>query len=419
MLTKTNFKGKILVLLLTLTIAIGITPSYCFGDSADVSPNITIAHINAPSDLEKTEDTDIAEIPKDIVLKSSAEDLKETLDNGTVLVVDDATSISDIKSIGNLLDENYLPDKRQPLQAMQGIYLTSDEQGGYNISELIAEIVPPCKENSDKSVDVSTKELQSTLDHIIKNDKIDMTEIYYDVETRKTDIAKFKNLSKTHMAQLQAGSITGNSFMDKTSNFNLYGFTGTKVVAGYTKKDANWVKASTTKVTGYLAKVKTTGNTTYDAFQGVVTVSPTTKFKVSQYNTKLATPQNTRYTTLEESFLKSGSKTFTVKLDLSASQGGAGASVGYTYTFNPDGQNITNHIGNKYTQWWQAYPASPKKGASYRIQPSMIIKAANGKTTTATAYVTLSYQKLTGLAGTYKSDTDKTITLNFKNHKRV
>lgn len=364
-------------------------------------------------DFDNSVSTDIADVSKELILEIDTKKIKETLDNGTILYMGDVKSDIDLIEIGNRLGEVYEPQEKTELEALQGAYLTYDNQGGYNITEIIAEIVEPCDESGDKKVDISKKVLKETLNEITRNSKVDLEKICLEEDAAKRDLSKLE-LSNTAIGQLQSGSIVASSFMDKSATYILYGMVGTTTVCEY--GNTSWGELSRSKVTGYVAKIKTKNSITYDALYGSIIVDPNSKFKVIQYNAKLGVPANSRYTLLEPSFLKSGDKTTNVSVGISAGEGGGSVGLTYSYTYDANGQDIINNTGNKYTDWWKCMPISPVKDASYKVNPSVIIKANDGKTSTATGYVYLSYQTVKGLAGTFTCDTDKKITLKFKNH---
>lgn len=266
---------RIFTLVLTLSMILTISAGACFADVAVTEDTVSVEEVSTSAKLESITEADVVGISKDVFIESDESSIKEILDNGAVFVLNDVRTDEELAKIAKHLDEEVAIQSKGELQQLQGVYISSDGQGGYNVSEVIAEIVPEYNEEKDALVNIPQDSLKTVLNAAVENETLNPEEIYYSVEDNKINAEKFEKLTQDELVQLQASSITANSFMDKTTTFNLYGYTGTTTVTAYSKVEDYYIKASSTKVTGYVAKVKTSGTTTYDAIYAVVTVDPT------------------------------------------------------------------------------------------------------------------------------------------------
>lgn len=332
---------------------------------------------------------------------------KELVDNGTSLYITN----ENINTLSDLFNEEYSQFDNSDLYL--GTYIQSNGDG-YTLTPITADIVES-EDCSDCSDTVYAKEI---------NQDIDLSDVYNKLQNDTSDNEILNKISETEKAKLQTSTAIGNSFADCSVFKYFYkkgsvNGTGTTYQYSSAGSISNWSKLGSIKILGYAIKVKTVGNKTYDNIYSVVTASGLNNKFVHYYNYNMkVTSSNTSI--LDETYLKDGSSKVTTSIASGVSSDGKGTITSSTsYSYDPNGQQITNKLGEKSVKSWYASPNSKVKNGSWKISPSMLVVNNNGKNATTSVKFYVNDFRVGGGTRHYTITSQASVTLSFKNHKKV
>ena len=119
---------------------------------------------------------------------------------------------------------------------------------------------------------------------------------------------------------------------------------------------------------------------------------------------------------LDETWLDGGTITTSIANGIS-SDGKSTITSTTSYSYNPNGQNITNSLGAAYVKTWTASPASNVKNGSWKIQPSITVINSKGTTSNTTVKLYVNNFRISGGVRNYTITSEASTSLTFKNHK--
>lgn len=360
--------------------------------------------------IEKLGATELICISDDDFSEVQANILTEVIDNGTdVLFLN-----TDTKSIAEAFDCSYSVSD-------DGIYIGCYLQtigGAYSLTPIYASAM----QDENESISDNDTEL-SKLSEALNNRTVDITDVFEELSQIPSDSEFIGQISDYELASLQASTSIGNSFKD-ASIFKYFYKEGSVNGIGTTYKYNSsegingWSKLGSIRILGYAIKVKTVGTKTYDNVYSIVTASGLNNkyVKYYTYNMKV-TSANTSI--LDETWLDGGTnKTITTSIANGISSDGKSTITSTTsYSYNPNGQNITNSLGAAYVKTWTASPASNVKNGSWKIQPSITVLNSKGTTSNTTVKLYVNNFRISGGVRNYTITSEASTSLTFKNHK--
>jgi len=337
--------------------------------------------VSSASGLAQMDKAEFAAVKKELITPQSEAAIKAALDNGTIVAVNHLSE-KEAAQIAEVLGIPYEAAETAASQKLQGVLILAGESGEYRIEEVIAEIA----QRADDKKKPEQAELEAQLSAIRENEKIDVESIYGKIAVPGEENAEF----------------------EKSANFVIYAPSSKADAAedGSGEEPAWGTRLATVRVSLYGRKIKTSGRYQYDSFTAKVSAAPykaggEEAVSVREYHVKLSTEKRARYQTIDYTrFEDSGEST------------PGGDTIG--------AQDIENHTGYQYTQWWNAKPAAPGKGVSYEIAPSIITKIKDAETRIAAVKAVCSYVYLSGpLTAEWKAGGDKSVKIKFRNHRMV
>ncbi len=354
---------------------------------------------------------DAISLTEDIITNSDIDIMMEILDNGT----DIAVAGSDINEIASLFDCVY---DEMSNQNLVGCYLRSVGSETMLTPITAAVVYESGKELSEEECDAEN----SRLSMILTGKELDVSESIEVLSGVKADSEILGQLSKKELASLQASTPLGTSYKDSSTFCYFYkegsaNGTGTTYAYDGAESKSGYVKLGSIRVTGYLIKVKTVGTKTYDNIYSIVTASGlSNKFvKYYQYNMEL---MSSNASILDETWLDGGTKP-TVSTSLASgfsSDGKSTITSSTSYSYNPNGQNILNALGNNNIKTWKATPASNVENGSWKISPSITVLNNSGTTSNTTVHMYVNSFQLSGGVRTYTSGSRVQANFTFRNH---
>ena len=375
--------------------------------------NIRTGQIKTVSDLKAIKNVAIAEINEFTLAAADSSDVREALDDGTTLVVN---NISDegVEKLSEDLNLVFYPKEKNSMQTTYGAVIRKELSGEYSISEVMAEVAK--REFLGRVIEPSEQDVKRTLAWIAENGQIDLTDMYYTLEAE--DCRKSELIKNAGTAGLGSASLLGSDFYHDRMILSLY---TSATEEDFTSYDVPSYRLAGIDVLLVGLKLKTVGTTTYNAFAAdfIVGGDSSNGCKIVKYHGKLGTPSSSRYSIFGETLIPDSNQTITVSLN--AQPWSVSGGLQYSYSYNTGGQNIVNHLNdNQYSKWWEVTPNNPAAGGSYRISPNLLVELKDGTTTKGTIKATFSYIKVNnGLASNWVSDVDKVLSFSYKNHAKV
>ncbi|MCD7723771.1 MAG: hypothetical protein LUH82_07525 [Clostridiales bacterium] len=387
-----------------LTAILIISNSTLVYASNEIENNSEVVGISVKSDafeqldMESCNYIDVIEI--DTIDNDNFDTVKELLDNGTSIYVTDDDPIDLIDFFDEEISEFDEAD------VYLGTYIQSYGDD-YMVTPVVADIV-----------DLQESEIEE--DEL--DDILDISDVYNDIQNDISDIEFFESLSDEQKAKLQTSTAIGSSFKDASLFKYFYkkgtaGGTGTTYTYSGATSKSGWSKLGSIKILGYAIKIKTVGAKTYDDIYSVVTASGLNDKYVKYYTYNMqVTSSNTSI--IDESFLIGDTESkVTTSIGTSVSSDGTSTITSTTsYSYSPNGQTISNQLGEKYVKTWTATPNSKAKNGSWKIYPSIMVVNSSGKTTNTTVKLYVSSFRVRDVARTYTINDSTSVTLSFKNH---
>ena len=350
----------------------------------DAGFNIRTGQIKTVSDLKAIKNVAIAEINEFTLAAADSSDVREALDDGTTLVVN---NISDegVEKLSEDLNLVFYPKEKNSMQTTYGAVIRKELSGEYSISEVMAEVAK--REFLGRVIEPSEQDVKRTLAWIAENGQIDLTDMYYTLEAE--DCRKSELIKNAGTAGLGSASLLGSDFYHDRMLLSLY---TSATEENFTSYDVQSYRLAGIDVSLVGLKLKTVGTTTYNAFAAdfIVGGDSSNGCKIVKSHGKLGTPSSSRYSVFGE-------------------------------MLQSDSNQTINHLNdNQYSKWWEVTPNNPAAGGSYRISPNLLVELKDGTTTKGTIKATFSYIKVNnGLASNWVSDVDKVLSFSYKNHAKV
>ena len=364
--------------------------------------------ITSPKELMKAENYDIAGASFRAVEEAEPEAVTKLLDKETILIVNNIND-KELKLIADKLRLDYIETEKTPMQTTIGACLRKQEDGSYLLSEVAAEIAKP--RAGKKVTEPNEEEVKKSLAWLEKNAKIDLIEQYHEI---KGEDLRFSALAAAPPSDEATEQVLGKPFAAKSVYYYLYAASNPE--NGHpiylSNQDSSKYHLATIHICMIGVKVKTDGNRTIDSFAADFTANAKNGLNVKEFQSKLETPEESRYNILWASQLDSDSVQA-----VTTSVSNDGDSV-ISYAYKTGEADVVNQIASTaYSNRWTAKPVSPSRNTAYTISPSMTVAVSNGKNTAAQAKAAFSYLNLhQSLTAGWVSDQDKTVTIKYKNH---
>ena len=362
---------------------------------------------------------DIAGVDYEAVKEVKADNVKQILDHGTIMVINHADN-TELQKLADELDILYAAEEKTSMQTTIGACLRKQDDDSYLMSEVIAEIAK--QKIGNTIVEPNEEEIKKSLAWLEQNAKIDLTQQYYEATTENKRFAEL-SASNSSSSSGSTDQLMGKSFARKSVYYYLYSTSSSD--NNYTiyldNQDSSKYQLGVIHICMIGLKTKTDGKETIDSFVADFTATAKNDLKVKEFHGKLGTPAESRYNIYSASELEPDSSHEVSASLVFNSDGSVGAGLAYSYIYKTGGIDIVNHVASSaYSNWWNATPISPDKNASYTISPNMMVGVSNGTTTAAEARATFSYLYLhKSVTAGWVADQDKVVSIKYKSHKQA
>ena len=404
-------KKRVLSLLLCLSIVNfngGILQKNVKGEEntqnyVEIDENITIQDVS-----DEVKDDIQAIVISDNIENQDVRQLNEVMDNGTGIIVDNM-NISDVQ-------EYFGADGTSEYENEIGCYVYKDGED-VNVIPIEASIV----------VDENLKENVTDSDYRkLKNKvEIDYEQVIEDY-SNLSNAEKISNVEKEALPALQGSTDIGSAFVDSNKFVYFYkkgdcGGTGKTYKYSRKSKLDSWSVMGTLSFSIYAIKVKTAGNKTYDNVFAVTITTPCEGKAVAKYYNGISFNEDKKcsiidYTEPDGNADESVSGSIGTGID---SNGGVTNTYTISYSYNPGGMLITPKLYKNRVRWICDPMSDRKWNKSWKINPGILLKKSNGKSSEVTVTSYVSYFQIFGGVRTYTIEKTVSCSIKFKNHKKV
>ena len=331
-------------------------------------------------------------------------DQKEFLDNGTDLLLTGTNG----EIIAKILDCDYSVSDKDG--AVIGAY-ARNARGDYSITPITVAVL---YDEEETPTDMQMTEDLTQLKDYASGNSVDADDIY--AALSKSNPINLTDLSQDELAKLQIATDLANAFVSKYW-FAYFWKKGTTDTIGTTYKVSGdetmsgWTKMGSMSILGYAIKIKTSGTETYDNIHGIANASGLGGSWVTDYTFNMKT--NTQEI-IHTSNLPSNKETdMQIGVTSGVSGGNPTNTTSFSYKYNPEGQTITNTLGNRYCKTWRARPGKVVNG-TFQLKPNMAVQSTT--TTQCIIDMNFSYFQVKKGIRTFTIGATVGTSFKFKNH---
>ncbi len=156
-----------------------------------VDKQISSADVSTGKELTQMGNIEAATVKKELITSQNVPRLKEALDNGTILAVNNLDENEAVR-IAKTFGISYEPTEAADTQALQGILIRADLDGAYQIEEVVAEIV----QRTDDETALNQRQMEEQLSAIREDEMIDVELVLPDA-AQATQSSRYQTLDYT------------------------------------------------------------------------------------------------------------------------------------------------------------------------------------------------------------------------------
>jgi len=403
-------KGLFCKVLAVILVMLGLLSTFSIGifamESAEDTPKVL--QVDSTNEIVDEhgalDEMDLIILPDDKIESTDKAVVKEFLDNGTDLLLTGENG----EMIAEILECDYSASDEDG--AIIGAYVRN-AMGSYSITPIT--VVALYEEEEEPTELQMTADL-TQLKEYASDSALDADGIYADLS--KSNPINLTDLSQDELAKLQIATELANAFVNKHW-FAYFWKKGTVDTIGTTYKVSGeetmsgWTKMGSMSILGYAIKIQTSGTETYDNVHAVTNASGLGGSWVTDYTFNMKTNNQA---IIHTSILPSNKITDQqIGVTSGVSGGNPTSTTTYTYKYNPEGQTITNTVGNQYCKTWRAQPGKVVNG-TFQLKPNMAVKSTT--TTQCIIDMNFSYFQVKKGIRTFTIGATVGTSFKFKNH---
>lgn len=408
---------KLMSIILATFMLLSSLVAFNFAQAAVESDTPYVLHIDSVEQLvehyQEFNNTDMIYLSAEELDTNFVELLNEVIDNGTDVMV----MGNDIAVIAELFDYS-LADAMEDYIVL-GAYLSAI--GGF--TPITADIMIP---EDEALTDSDLEELRAELEDAAIADALEICviEIHEILDISVADLEFLNQISDESMAALQTQTPIGvahtmvthfRNFFKQDSLFNW----GTTYQWSASNSIAGWERLGSINIRGFVVRLRAPiGTATFDNIYSIVTATGIGRYHVREYRFEMRAGTSAQASILDETWLTGNiNSNVSVSIASAVSSNGLTTTTTRTYSFNPQGQRITNNFGNQNRRIWTAAPASNTADASWRLEPSITVRSGTGTTNTTGAVLAVDRFQVSGGIRTYTITATTSAILAFRNNR--
>lgn len=176
------------------------------------------------------------------------------------------------------------------------------------------------------------------------------------------------------------------------------------------------------KLVIFAIKIATNKKVTYDHVVAITSASPCDGHRVKEFRNGISVSNPDTDDIADYTIPDGGiNRSVTSSVETSYTKDGAATAYSLSYSYNPDGMDVTPKLYENRIRWTCEPANSPtNNNETFKFEPSIILRKSNGKTSQTTVKSYVSYFRINGLSKKkYVAEETISCGITFKNHKLI